>query len=91
MCWWGSAIGRRSGLFAKRVLDQDPTIKIRNHIGGILDWSHVDGPLVDGKTQQPIKRVHAGGPYHLQHLPSFKDDMEFLLPSPSGMSTVQAL
>jgi len=73
------AIGRRSGYFTKRVLEKEPGMKIRNHVGGILDWSHVEGPFVDRNTQQAIQRVHAGGAYHLKHLPSF-GKLEFILP-----------
>jgi rhodanese-related sulfurtransferase len=73
------AIGRRSGNFTKRILERNPSMKIRNHKGGILDWSHVQGPLVDRITQNPIQRVHAGGAYHLKHLPTLKS-LEILLP-----------
>lgn len=73
------AIGRRSGYFTKRILEKEPGMKIRNHVGGILDWSHVEGPFVDRNTQQAIQRVHAGGAYHLKHLPSF-GKLEIMLP-----------
>lgn len=76
------AIGRRSGFFTKKILERNLGIKIRNHVGGILDWSHVKGPLVDPNTQQEIQRVHAGGAYHLKHLPSF-GNLEILLPQES--------
>jgi len=61
------------------MLEKEPSIKIKNHVGGILDWSHVEGPFVDRNTQQVIQRVHAGGTYHLKHLPS-SGKLEFELP-----------
>jgi hypothetical protein len=48
-------------------------------MGGILDWSHVGGPLVDGSTQKAVHRMHAGGAYHLKHLPN-SGTLEILLP-----------
>ncbi|XP_024363695.1 uncharacterized protein [Physcomitrium patens] len=73
------AIGRRSGFFTKRILEKNTGVKIRNHAGGILDWSHVEGPLVDRGTQHAIKQMHAGGANHLKHLPS-SGKLEILLP-----------
>ena len=77
--WSRSAIGRRSGLFTKRMLEEHPSIEIRNHIGGILDWSHVNGPLMDRTKQTTTNRIFFTGGGHLKHLPN-RGNLDILLP-----------
>ncbi|OAE21343.1 hypothetical protein AXG93_3158s1030 [Marchantia polymorpha subsp. ruderalis] len=62
------AIGRRSGMFLKKLLEQYPGIKVRNHAGSVVDWAHVGGPFVDQTTGTPTNRVHPNGTW-LPYLP----------------------
>ncbi|KAL2629378.1 hypothetical protein R1flu_014064 [Riccia fluitans] len=55
------AIGRRSGLFLKQLVQRYPGIQVRNHAGSMVDWAHVGGPLVEQKTGNPINRIHPNG------------------------------
>lgn len=57
-CYEFSAIGRRSGLFAKELLVKYPGIKVRNHSGIVVDWTHVGGPFMDEATGAPTLQVH---------------------------------
>ncbi|KAL3687402.1 hypothetical protein R1sor_013711 [Riccia sorocarpa] len=55
------AIGRRSGMFLKKLMERYPGIRVRNHAGSMVDWAHVGGPLVEQKTQYPTNRIHPNG------------------------------
>ncbi len=74
-----SAIGRRSGMFTKRMLEEHPGLKIRNHIGGILDWTHAGGEFMDPQSREQTNKVHPGGVYHLPSI-AIKPDLQVVLP-----------
>ncbi|CAK9871871.1 unnamed protein product [Sphagnum jensenii] len=73
------AIGRRSGMFTKRMLEEHPGLKIRNHIGGILDWTHAGGEFMDPQSREQTNKVHPGGVYHLPSI-AIKPDLQVVLP-----------
>ncbi len=65
-----STIGYRSGIYGQRLLPFK--INVRNLEGGILAWTHVNGPLVKkglDNTWIPVNDVHV-----------FREDLNFVHP-----------
>jgi len=61
------------------MLEEHPGLKIRNHIGGILDWTHAGGEFMDPQSREQTNKVHPGGVYHLQSI-AIKPDLQVVLP-----------
>ena len=53
-------IGMRSGQFAKTLLSSRGDLTVQNLHGGIIDWCHHEGILVD-KNSNLTKKVHVYG------------------------------
>mmetsp|Transcript_15994 Transcript_15994/g.40489 ORF Transcript_15994/g.40489 Transcript_15994/m.40489 type:complete len:193 (+) Transcript_15994:105-683(+) len=53
-------IGYRSGVFGKKLLEGDSELRVRNLHGGILEWCHAGGAVVDS-ANAPTKKVHVYG------------------------------
>ncbi|AGW13589.1 rhodanese-like domain-containing protein [Megalodesulfovibrio gigas] len=48
-------IGYRSGVFARKMASQG--VSVLNLYGGMLNWTHAAGPLVDAQGR-PVSRLH---------------------------------
>jgi hypothetical protein len=72
-----SAIGGRSGNYCKKLLAEHPMLKVKNYAGSIIDWLHVQGPIVD-KQGKPTNKIHPGGDTWKQYVPKTSNYVIFM-------------